>query len=67
MIASQNLAFAGFLPEADVKAIWGNGGIVCGTARPIGRVTLLASRELAQTLGLVPCTDCRPDLHPISR
>jgi len=41
----------------------------CGSIarRPIGRVTLLASRELAQTLGLVPCTDCRPDLHPISR
>ena len=37
MIASQNLAFAGFLPEPDVEAIWGNGGIVCGTARPIGR------------------------------
>jgi alkylation response protein AidB-like acyl-CoA dehydrogenase len=37
MIASQNLAFAGFLSEADVQTIWGNGGIVCGTARPTGR------------------------------
>jgi len=37
MIAAQNLSFAGFLPEDDVRSIWGNGGIVCGTARPIGR------------------------------
>jgi hypothetical protein len=34
--------------------------------RPIGRVTLLASRELAGSLGLVPCTACRPDLHPLA-
>jgi methylated-DNA-[protein]-cysteine S-methyltransferase len=41
----------------------------CGSIarRPIGRVTLLASRETADTLGLVPCSSCRPDLHPISR
>jgi methylated-DNA-[protein]-cysteine S-methyltransferase len=41
----------------------------CGSIarRPIGPVTLLASRERAESLGLVPCTDCRPDLHPISR
>jgi len=39
----------------------------CGdiARRPIGRVTLLASRELAGSLGLAPCTDCRPDLHPL--
>jgi methylated-DNA-[protein]-cysteine S-methyltransferase len=39
----------------------------CGSIahRPIGRVTLLASRERATALGLVPCTDCRPDLHPL--
>lgn len=41
----------------------------CGSIarRPIGRVTLLASRELAETLGLVPCTSCRPDVHPLPR
>jgi methylated-DNA-[protein]-cysteine S-methyltransferase len=40
----------------------------CGSIarRPIGRVTLLASRETAERLDLVPCSDCRPDLHPIS-
>jgi methylated-DNA-[protein]-cysteine S-methyltransferase len=39
----------------------------CGSIarRPIGRVTLLASQETAKTLGLVPCTACRPDLHPL--
>jgi methylated-DNA-[protein]-cysteine S-methyltransferase len=40
----------------------------CGdiARHPIGRVTLLASRELAGSLGLVPCTSCRPDLHPLA-
>lgn len=40
----------------------------CGdiARRPIGPVTLLASRELAGSLGLVPCTSCRPDLHPLA-
>jgi len=40
----------------------------CGdiARRPIGPVTLLASRELAGSLGLVPCTACRPDLHPLA-
>lgn len=40
----------------------------CGdiARRPIGPVTLLASRELAGSLGLVPCTNCRPDLHPLA-
>jgi methylated-DNA-[protein]-cysteine S-methyltransferase len=40
----------------------------CGdiAKRPIGRVTLLASRDVAGALGLVPCTACRPDLHPLS-
>jgi methylated-DNA-[protein]-cysteine S-methyltransferase len=40
----------------------------CGdiARRPIGPVTLLASRELAGALGLVPCTNCRPDLHPLA-
>ncbi len=41
----------------------------CGSIarRPIGPVTLLASRELAETLGLVPCSACRPDVHPLPR
>jgi O-6-methylguanine DNA methyltransferase len=40
----------------------------CGdiAQRPIGRVTLLASRDVAGSLGLVPCTACRPDLHPLA-
>jgi len=40
----------------------------CGdiARRPIGPVTLLASRELADALGLMPCSACRPDLHPLS-
>jgi methylated-DNA-[protein]-cysteine S-methyltransferase len=40
----------------------------CGdiARRPIGRVTLMASRDLAESLGLVPCTSCRPDLHPLA-
>ena len=40
----------------------------CGdiARRPIGRVTLLASPHLAEALGLVPCTSCRPDLHPLA-
>ena len=41
----------------------------CGAIarRPIGPVMLFASREQAQARGLVPCIDCRPDLHPLSR
>ena len=40
----------------------------CGdiARRPIGPVTLLASRELAGVMGLVPCSACRPDLHPLA-
>jgi methylated-DNA-[protein]-cysteine S-methyltransferase len=39
----------------------------CGSIahRPIGRVKLFASRARAEALGLVPCSDCRPDLYPI--
>ena len=39
MIAAQNAALGGFVEPAEAKAIWGNGGIVGGTARPIGRGT----------------------------
>ena len=31
------------------------------------RLTLFGSRERAEDTGLRPCTECRPDLHPISR
>lgn len=37
MIAGQNATFAGLLPPAEAKAIWGPRDIVGGTARPIGR------------------------------
>jgi methylated-DNA-[protein]-cysteine S-methyltransferase len=39
----------------------------CGSIadRPIGPLTLFASRTGAEALGLVPCSDCRPDLYPI--
>jgi len=34
--------------------------------RPLGQVKLFASREIAQSVGLSPCVDCRPDLHPLA-
>jgi len=39
----------------------------CGAifTRPLGQVKLFASRELAESTGLSPCVDCRPDLHPL--
>jgi methylated-DNA-[protein]-cysteine S-methyltransferase len=41
---------------------------ICGniSERPIGTVTLFASAREAKALGLAPCGDCRPDLHPLS-
>jgi methylated-DNA-[protein]-cysteine S-methyltransferase len=41
----------------------------CGSIgqRSLAQLTLFASRERAEAAGLEPCTDCRPDLHPISR
>ncbi len=41
----------------------------CGglARRSLAELTLFASRERAEALGLAPCTSCRPDLHPISR
>ena len=40
----------------------------CGdiSERPIGLVTLFASPHEATALGLTPCPDCRPDLHPLA-
>ncbi len=40
MIATQNALFSGWLEDDDVRAIWGNGGIVAGTARPTGRAVV---------------------------
>ncbi|HEY6507898.1 MAG TPA: acyl-CoA dehydrogenase family protein, partial [Vicinamibacterales bacterium] len=37
MIAQQNGGFAGFLPETRAREVWGDGQILCGTARPTGR------------------------------
>ncbi|MEO8540957.1 MAG: acyl-CoA dehydrogenase family protein [bacterium] len=37
MIAQQNAGFSGFLSVERAKEVWGNGQIVCGTARPTGR------------------------------
>jgi len=41
----------------------------CGdiSERPIGLVMLLASPHEAAAIGLTPCSDCRPDLHPLAR
>jgi methylated-DNA-[protein]-cysteine S-methyltransferase len=40
----------------------------CGDigTRSLSLVTLFASRADAESRGLTPCTDCRPDLHPLS-
>lgn len=40
----------------------------CGDlpAVPLARLTLFGSRERAEAIGLQPCADCRPDLHPLS-
>jgi alkylation response protein AidB-like acyl-CoA dehydrogenase len=37
MLAAQSCGFAGYMPADDSRTIWGDGGIVAGTARPIGR------------------------------
>ena len=40
----------------------------CGSlpTLPLWRLTLFTSRERAESSGLAPCTDCRPDLHPLA-
>jgi len=40
----------------------------CGAlpSRTLADLTLFASRERAESVGLAPCTICRPDLHPLS-
>jgi alkylation response protein AidB-like acyl-CoA dehydrogenase len=43
MIAAQNQGFGGFFETASIHEIWGNGGITCGVARPIGRAVVTNS------------------------
>jgi O-6-methylguanine DNA methyltransferase len=40
----------------------------CGDlpSRNLADLTLIASREEVDALGLEPCSDCRPDLHPLA-
>ena len=33
---------------------------------PLAGLTLFGTRERAEAVGLVPCSSCRPDLHPLS-
>jgi alkylation response protein AidB-like acyl-CoA dehydrogenase len=40
MIATQNTLFHVFLDEDSRAAVWGNGGVVAGTARPTGRAVI---------------------------
>ncbi len=37
MLAAQSTGFAGLLPEEEARTVFGSGGIMAGTARPIGR------------------------------
>lgn len=45
MLAMQNGYMAGFLPEADAREIWADGGAVSGTARPIGHAVPVSDPE----------------------
>jgi alkylation response protein AidB-like acyl-CoA dehydrogenase len=45
MLAMQSNAFAGFMEERHALEVWGNGGIICGTARPIGRAVATSDPE----------------------
>jgi methylated-DNA-[protein]-cysteine S-methyltransferase len=39
----------------------------CGAlpSKPLAELTLFGSRQRAEAAGLTPCSDCRPDLHPL--
>ncbi len=37
MLAAQSASFAAFIDQAEARRAWGTGGIIAGTARPIGR------------------------------
>ena len=45
MLAMQSNAFAGFMEERHALEVWGNGGIIAGTARPIGRAIATSNPE----------------------
>jgi methylated-DNA-[protein]-cysteine S-methyltransferase len=40
----------------------------CGSlaTEPMAQLTLFGTRRHAESVGLTPCTSCRPDLHPLS-
>lgn len=42
MLAAQSTGFAGLMPEPEAREVFGNGGIVAGTARPIGRAVAVS-------------------------
>jgi methylated-DNA-[protein]-cysteine S-methyltransferase len=39
----------------------------CGSlaSRPLAALTLFGTRQRAEAAGFMPCTSCRPDLHPL--
>jgi len=39
----------------------------CGSlsSQPLSALTLFGTRERAEAAGFIPCTTCRPDLHPL--
>lgn len=45
MLAQQSAMFAQYLGDEDCATIWGGGGIIAGTARPIGRAVWTESPE----------------------
>ena len=45
MLAMQSNAFAGFVEESYALEVWGNGGVIAGTARPIGRAVATSTPE----------------------
>lgn len=45
MLAMQSNGFAGLMDEFHALEVWGNGGIVAGTARPIGRAVAVEAPE----------------------
>jgi alkylation response protein AidB-like acyl-CoA dehydrogenase len=42
MLAAQSTGFAGLLPPEEARAVFGDGGIIAGTARPIGRAVAVS-------------------------
>ncbi|MBX7111915.1 MAG: acyl-CoA dehydrogenase family protein [Dehalococcoidia bacterium] len=45
MLAAQSTGFAGLMPEAEAREVFGHGGIIAGTARPIGRAVAVQRPE----------------------